>query len=75
MKNKLMTNFYFALKILQKFICWFLVIFISFILLLGTIEFIADEFFDNAAKKDSCADNGGAWNYKKNECIGQRKFK
>ncbi|WP_228133140.1 hypothetical protein [Alkanindiges illinoisensis] len=75
MKNTLMTKFYFGLKILQKFIFWSLAIFISFILLLGFIAFIADTFFDNAAKKDSCADSGGAWNYKTDECMGKRKYK
>ena len=51
-----------------KTLKWLIIIFISFIVLIWTLEFIADTFFDNAAKKDSCADFGGAWDYSKNKC-------
>lgn len=53
-----------VLKVLK----WFVVTLLAFVLLLGIIEFVADKFFDNAAKKDSCADSGGAWDYGKDKC-------
>jgi len=34
-----------------KTLKWLIIIFISFIVLIWTLEFIADTFFDNAAKK------------------------
>ena len=51
-----------------KTLKWLIIIFISFIVLIWTLEFIADTFFDNAAKKDSCADLGGAWDHKLDQC-------
>lgn len=53
---------------LLKVLKWLLVIFISFVALVWVTVFIADTFFDNAAKKDSCADFGGAWDHSKNKC-------
>lgn len=58
---------YIAVKFL-KILKWFLIVLITLITLLGVIEFIADTFFDNAARKDSCADSGGAWDYNLNQC-------
>ncbi|RZA00461.1 MAG: hypothetical protein EOO68_11260 [Moraxellaceae bacterium] len=55
-------------RIFVKILKWTSIGFVVFILLLGVIEFIADKFFDNAAKKDSCADSGGAWDYKRDAC-------
>ncbi|MEG2825714.1 MAG: hypothetical protein RR901_02170 [Acinetobacter sp.] len=58
----------YIINTLLKVLKWLLVIFISFIALVWGAVFIADAFFDNAAKKDSCADFGGAWDYSQNKC-------
>ncbi|ENV10588.1 MULTISPECIES: hypothetical protein [Acinetobacter] len=58
---------YIGIKFLIK-LKWFLIFLIALIVLLGVIAFIADTFFDNAARKDSCADSGGAWDYNLNQC-------
>ena len=58
---------YIAVKFL-KILKWFLIVLIALITLLGVIEFIANTFFDNAARKDSCSDSGGAWDYNLNKC-------
>ncbi len=55
-------------RIFVKILKWTFIGLITLILLLGVISFIADTFFDNAAKKDSCADFGGAWDYKRDAC-------
>lgn len=56
------------LRIFIKILKWASIGLIVLILLLGVIGFIADNFFDNAAKKDSCADSGRAWDYKRDVC-------
>ena len=58
---------YIFIKLL-KVLKWLVVILVSFIALIWIAVFIADTFFDNAAKKDSCADFGGAWDYDKDKC-------
>lgn len=58
---------YIAVKFF-KILKWFLIVLIALITLLGVIGFIADTFFDSAARKDSCADSGGAWDYNLNQC-------
>ena len=62
-------------KILRAFFKMLAALFIglvALIFLLGIASFIADEFFDNAAKKDACADSGGAWDYHSNMCQHER---
>ena len=56
------------MKIYQKIIQWFFIVLIGWVIFSLTITFIADIFFDNAAKKDTCADGGGAWNYTLDQC-------
>ncbi|MGB8809666.1 MAG: hypothetical protein WCD17_09920 [Acinetobacter calcoaceticus] len=56
------------MKKILKILKWLIVLFLMFVLLLGVIEFIANKFFDNAAKKDACADSGGAWVHQKDTC-------
>ncbi|WP_459660004.1 hypothetical protein ACL9Z5_002401 [Acinetobacter calcoaceticus] len=56
------------MKKILKILKWLIVLFLMFVLLLGVIEFIANKFFDNAAKKDACADSGGAWDHQKDTC-------
>ncbi|NNP71082.1 hypothetical protein [Acinetobacter sp. Ac_5812] len=56
--------FCFFVKILK----WFFIVQLAFILFLWAAVYIADIYFDNAAKKDSCADSGGAWDYKRDIC-------
>lgn len=56
------------INIIFKILKWFLIIVIALVFLLGVIEIVADNFFDNAAAKDSCADSGGAWDYKRDAC-------
>lgn len=55
-------------RIFVKILKWTSIGFISLFLLIGVISFIADSFFDDAVKKDSCADLGGAWDYKREAC-------
>ena len=52
-----------TIRYFLKLFKWLIIIFISFILLLWVLVFIADTFFDRAAEKDSCANYGGAWNH------------
>ena len=52
-----------------KALKWLLLIIISLISFLWAAEYIADKYFDNAAKKDSCLDSGGAWDYERDICI------
>ena len=57
-----------TIRYFLKLFKWLIIIFISFILLLWVLVFIADTFFDRAAEKDSCANYGGAWNHSLDQC-------
>lgn len=48
---------------------WLVIIFLTFMILSILGAYIADKYFDNAAKKDSCADSGGAWDHGRDICI------
>ena len=56
------------LRYIFKTLKWLIIKFTSFVALVWVTVFIADTFFDNAAKKDSCADLGGAWDHKLDQC-------
>lgn len=48
---------------------WLTITVITFLILSIVGAYIADKYFDNAAKKDSCLDSGGAWDHAKDTCI------
>lgn len=56
------------IKIGLKILKGVIMSFIALILVLGAGEYLADEFFDNAASIDSCVDSGGAWNDDRERC-------